>query len=162
MAGSVNSKIGSEVKSEALIATSELKKRDYTLKMRLEELTNEQGVLEEIRDSLLEEEQILKKRLKLLKENQKEIDFSEDSATKNNFSVLEEVENFKREIAVFERRCEENRLRDVELKKQIAEANKALEVQMKQFATATGELENGRETLARMDRKISITSTKPR
>jgi len=151
---------GIGAKSKAIMAVTELKQRKHDLNRRLESFEAELHALREIRDSLVDEERILKKRLDLAKKDRNRVNAKEDSGKKRTMEMLEQVEGLKREIAVFERRCAENATRDQDLVAQVAKAEEDLMAAKSQISYATEELETGRETLARMDRKISIRGLK--
>ncbi len=164
MDSSNNSIAGAEpgigAKSKALMAATELEQRKHDLSLRLESFEAELHALREIRDSLADEERILTKRLVLAKKDRNRVSAKADSGKKRTMEMLEQVEGFKREIAVFERRCAENAKREQDLAAHIATADEELMAAKRQISYATEELETGRETLARMDRKISTTRMK--
>lgn len=145
-------------KAKALVATAELEQREFELKKKLGQMMEERRALEEILESLKEEEQILARRLELAKKERDRIAEAMDSKSQHDFKKLEQVEDLKREIGILERRCSENMAREKELDREITEAEKHVRSGRQQIYNIAEELEKGCETIARMDRKISLSS----
>jgi len=147
-------------KSKALVAAAELERRDFEITRRLDHLEQEQQALEDIRDSLLEEVELLKRRLEMAKKESARIAGQMDAKTQRTMEMMDRVEGLKREIAVLTRRCEENEKREQELSEKTAAAEASLLAAKSQIMNIEGALETGRETLARMDRKLSLNRLK--
>lgn len=136
------------------MAAAELESRKREIDARIHELDKKQQTLLEIRDSLVQEEEILLKRLSAAKAERENATGQMDSKTQKTMEVLDEMEGIKREITLLDRRYHENRLREKELDQKIDAAEKALFQSQSQFHSATNELEIGKEALARLDRRI--------
>jgi len=148
------------IRARFLIAAAELERRKRELGLRLDQLEEERCAFEEIRNSLVEEERILVKRLALARKERDRIIDRMDSRTQRTMEVLEQVEGLKRRIVEFERRCSENTKREQDLEVQIASAEEDLLAARRQILLVAEELETGRKALARMDRRISSSRMK--
>ena len=154
---------GSHTVSEdgkSLLAVSELELRKTELSKRVDALEHEKSLLLEIRDSLLEEQQILKQRRTLAEKNRRQMDSRLHDKARREIELKMTLEKLKQEISILQKRCSENQAMEKELGDKIALANKGLETARGNLLVADQVLQSGKDTLARMDRKLSRRTLK--
>ena len=144
-------------KSKILVATAELEHRDFELAKRIEYIEKEYQLLQKVRDSLLEEEQILLERLALTKKEGGAIAEKMDKKTQNAMAMAEQAENIKLETVILERKHQDNLRREVDLDRKIALAEKTLMNTKGQISHAVEELEVGHGVFSRMDKRLSLS-----
>jgi chromosome segregation ATPase len=146
--------------SEALVAAAELERRRYESGKRLEKFREQRRALEEIRDSLTGEEKLLVRRLAEAKEERDRLIEKVDSITQRMIETGREIDKLEREVAVLDRRYSENSRREQELAREIEAVQNDVLAAREEISSVTNELESGRATLARLDRKLSLDKLK--
>lgn len=152
--------VSSTAKSEALVAAAELERRKYESGKRLEKFQDQRRALEEVRDSLADEEKLLVRRLASAKEERDCLIEKVDSMTQHMIEAGREIDELDREVAVLDRRCSENSRRKQELADEIESVQSDVMAAREEISSVTYELEAGRVTLTRLDRKLSLDKLK--
>ncbi len=147
-------------RNEALVAAAELEHRKYESSKRLEKFKEQRRALEEIRDSLADEEKTLLRRLESAKEDRDRLVEKMDSMTQRMIETGREIDELEREVAILDRRYSENTLREQELAGEIESVQNDVMATRYELFNVTNELETGRATLARLDRKLSLEKWK--
>jgi len=145
-------------KSETLLAAAELERRKHESNQRLGRLEQEHNILKEIRDSLAVEEKLLDSQLATAEEDLKRLAQKIEGTILRIAQIEEQIGEYKGQIAIGERRCSENQLRERQLQEQIYAAENILNDELTAISFAKEELETGRTVLARMDQRLSLSS----
>jgi chromosome segregation ATPase len=148
---------GEEAKVEALLAASELEFRKREASERLGRLEQERHMLEEIRDSLAVEEKLLKRRIAAAEGDFERVVENTNEMIERIAKMEEQIEDYKRQIVIIERRYLENQSRERTLKDDIAATERLLRGERNAISSVTEELERGRSALMRMDQKLSLS-----
>lgn len=142
--------------NEALVAAAELERRKYESSKRLEKFKEQRRALEEIRDSLADEEKALLRRLASAKEDRDRLVEKMNSMTQQMIETGREIYELEREVAILDRRYSENTLRERELADEIESVQNDVMAARDEISYVANELEAGRATLARLDRKLAL------
>jgi chromosome segregation ATPase len=142
--------------NEALVAAAELKRRKYESSKRLDKLKEQRRAIEEIRDSLADDEKVLLGYLASAEENRDRLVEKMDSMTQQMSDTGREIYELEREVAILERRYSENTLRERELADEIESVQNDVMAARDEISYVANELETGRATLARLDRKLAL------
>ena len=147
-------------RNEVLVAAAELERRKYESGKRLEKFIEQKRALEEIRDSLAEEEKLLLRHLESAREERDRLSEKVDAITQRMIETGGEIDDLEHEVAILDRRYSENVRREKELAGEIESIQDDVAVARRDFSSVTYELEAGRATLARLDRKLSLDKLK--
>jgi chromosome segregation ATPase len=142
-------------RSEALAAAAELQHRRREIGRRLDGLAEERRALEEIRDSLASEEQLLSRRIEQAERAREETRSRLGNAARAAVEMDGEAGELGREIAVLEQRHRASEARNRELGKEISRAERELDSARANLLEVTRTLESSRGALARMDRRLA-------
>jgi chromosome segregation ATPase len=156
--GDVN--VSSSAKSEALVAAAELERRKYESGRRLEKFKEQRRAFEEIRDSLAEEEKLLLGHLESAKNERDLLVEKMESMTQGMIETGREIDDLEREVDMLDRRYSENSRREKELAGEIEKVQDDIAAARREITSVASELEAGRATLARLDRKLSLDKLK--
>jgi len=150
----------SPAKGESLVAAAELERRKYESGRRLEKFKEQRRALEEIRDSLAEEEKLLLGHLENAKNERDLLVEKMESMTQRMIATGGEIDDLEREVDMLDRRYSENSRREKELAGEIQTVQDDIAASRREITSVTYELEAGRATLARLDRKLSLDKLK--
>ncbi len=141
--------------AENLLATAELESRSREVLQRIEQLDEEQRVLTELRGLLIDEEDSLLSRLRAVRQKLASVNGDLDLANCRKTEIKEEITETQREGELLRSRCSEQITLEHKLMSQLTAAEEEQRALRQQVTSAVAELEVGRSTLLRIDRRLS-------
>lgn len=144
-----------EAMENTVAAAAELKLRNHDLSEKLEQLSSQQRMLEEVCASLAAEEKELERKLRLIREKAEALESHNQTVEQRLDGTERTRQGLEQEVAILERRCAENSRRLGELRADLKAEQDSIVTARDGFLEVTQDLETGRAALVRIDRKLN-------